>query len=203
MERTLFPVGDLGKAEVRQIARKAGFRISEKPESMEICFVPDNNYRRLIEEKIPERVREGDFITSDGAIVGRHSGYQNYTIGQRKGLGVALGKPMYVVKIDSAANIVTLGESDDLLGGELFAREMNWIRREPSVGDVFDVSIQIRHLHSGASGRIEVLPEGRVRARFYEEQRAIAPGQGVVFYEEDVVLGGGWIESSLKKGSTR
>ena len=202
LERTLFPVGDLGKEEVRQIAREAGFRIAEKPESMEICFVPDNDYRHLIEEKIPERIVEGNFVSSDGKVLGRHRGHQFYTVGQRKGLGVALGHPMYVVDIDPLENRVVLGESKELLGEELFAREMNWIRRDPVPGDVFDVSIQIRAQHSGATGQVEVLSGGRARAKFSKPQKAITPGQGVVFYEGDTALGGGWIESKREQSFT-
>lgn len=200
LNRTLFPVGDLGKDEVRRIAREAGFRISDKPESMEICFVPDNNYRRLIEAKIPDRVREGNFVSATGDVVGRHQGHQFYTVGQRKGLGVALGRPMYVVNIDAKRNTVTLGEPEDLLEGGLVARDMNWILREPSVGDVFDALVQIRHQHTGAPGRVEVLEGGRTRVRFLEPQRAVTPGQGVVFYENDAVVGGGWIEKEEKPG---
>ncbi len=196
LDRSLFPVGDLGKGEVRQIAREAGFRIADKPESMEICFVPDNNYRNLIAEKIPDRIREGDFVSPHGEVVGRHRGHQFYTIGQRKGLGVAFGEPRYVVGIDAGSNTITLGGPEDLLGGGLEARDMNWISRVPSPGEIFGASIQIRNQHSGASGNVEVLEGGGGRVRFFEPQRAITPGQGVVFYEGDVVVGGGWITSA-------
>jgi len=178
------------KSEVRAVAREAGLRIAEKPESMEICFVPENDYRKLIREKIPDRVREGAFVTTSGQAVGRHGGHQLFTVGQRKGLGVALGRPMYVVAIDAETNTVVLGEDRELERMELEAREVNWIS---APGDSFRALVKIRYNHSGAMAQVEALPDGRARVVFDEPQRAITRGQAAVFYHEDHVLGGGWI----------
>jgi len=194
LARVRFPVGGMEKAAVRETARRAGLRVAEKPESMEICFVPDNDYRRLIRERIPERVREGAFVTTRGEVVGRHGGHQLFTVGQRKGLGVALGRPMYVVAIDAEKNAVVVGEQRDLERSELTAREVNWIDANPQPGEELEATVQIRYRHPGAAGRLEVLEGGRVQATFSAPQRAVTPGQAAVFYRGDSVLGGGWIE---------
>ncbi|MBI2899418.1 MAG: tRNA 2-thiouridine(34) synthase MnmA [Planctomycetes bacterium] len=194
LARTMFPVGGMEKSEVRALAREAGLRVAEKPESMEICFVPDDDYRRLLRERIPGRLREGAFVTTSGEVVGRHGGHQLFTIGQRKGLGVALGRPAYVVAIDAESNTVVLGEERDLERANLVAREVNWIAAEPRLGDAIDAEVKIRYNHAGAEARVEPLEGGRARVVFAAPQRAIARGQAAVFYRGDEVLGGGWIE---------
>jgi tRNA-specific 2-thiouridylase len=189
LARVMFPVGEFEKTEIRAIAAEADLRIAEKPESMEICFVPDNDHRRLLRERLGDRLREGEFRARDGRVLGRHGGHQLFTIGQRKGLGVAFGQPMYVAAIEPGANVVVLSEEDEK-ARELFARDVNWVSVESWASPA---TVKIRSMHPGASARIEPLEGGRVRIEFDEPQRAITPGQAAVFYDGDLVLGGGWI----------
>jgi len=190
LARVMFPVGGYEKAEIRRIAAEAGLRIAEKPESMEICFVPDNDHRRLLREKLGDRLREGEFRSRDGAVLGTHGGHQLFTIGQRKGLGAAFGRPMYVVDIEPERNVVVLSEEDEK-DREFFARDVNWVSTEPRDAEA---DVKIRSMHAGAAALVEPLEGTRARIVFREPQRAITRGQAAVFYEGDVVLGGGWIE---------
>ena len=190
LARVMFPVGGYEKPEIRRIAAESGLRIAEKPESMEICFVPDNDHRRLLKERLGDRLREGEFRTRDGRVLGTHGGHQLFTIGQRKGLGAAFGRPMYVVDIEAVGNVVVLSEEDEK-GREFFARDVNWISTEPRA---CEANVKIRSAHAGADARVEPLEAGRVRIVFAEPQRAITRGQAAVFYEGEAVLGGGWIE---------
>ncbi|MBI2932176.1 MAG: tRNA 2-thiouridine(34) synthase MnmA [Planctomycetes bacterium] len=194
LARCVFPVGHLTKPQVREIAREAGLRIAEKPESMEICFVPDNDHRRLLRQRLGEEVRAGEFRTTRGRVVGRHPGYQLFTIGQRKGLGVALGRPVYVVAIDPSTNTVVLGDEEELKRESHDVREVNWIAVNAQPGERFEAAVKIRARHEGAPATVEALREGRARVTFHEPQRAVTPGQAAVFYRDDGVLGGGWIE---------
>lgn len=189
LARTLFPVGAHEKPAIRELAREAGLKIADKPESMEICFVPDNDHRRLLREKLGERVRPGDFVDREGRSIGTHEGHQLFTIGQRKGLGTAFGKPMYVVGIDAEGNRVTLSEEDERRA-DFEVGEVNWISSAPRAAAA---EVKIRSTHPGAPARIEPLADGKVRVRFDEPQRAVTPGQAAVFYDGDAVLGGGWI----------
>jgi tRNA-specific 2-thiouridylase len=186
----MFPVGAYEKPEIRRLAAEAGLRIAEKPESMEICFVPDNDHRRLLRERLGERLREGEFRAPDGRVLGTHGGHQLFTVGQRKGLGAAFGRPMYVVGIEAETNVVVLSEEDGK-GREFFARGVNWVSIEPRA---CDASVKIRSAHAGAAARVEPLDGERVRVVFEEPQRAITRGQAAVFYDGEVLLGGGWIE---------
>jgi tRNA-specific 2-thiouridylase len=190
LERTLFPVGDHEKPGIRRIAAEAGLGIAEKPESMEICFVPDDDHRRLLRERLGNRLRGGEFRDRSGRVLGVHGGHQLFTIGQRKGLGTAFGRPMYVVGIEAESNVVVLSEEDERRA-ELFVRDVNWISTEPRV---LAADVKIRSMHPGARARVEPLEEGRARVVFDEPQRAVTPGQAAVFYEGDLVAGGGWIE---------
>ena len=189
LARTMFPVGGYEKPALRELAREAGLKIADKPESMEICFVPDNDHRRLLREKLGDRVRPGDFLDREGRSIGGHDGHQLFTIGQRKGLGTAFGKPMYVVEIDPARNAVVLSEEDERRA-EFLVRDVNWVSTSPAA---LAADVKIRSMHAGARARIEPLEDGRVRVRFDEPQRAVTPGQAAVFYDGDVLLGGGWI----------
>ena len=186
----MFPVGGLEKPAVRELAREAGLGIAEKPESMEICFVPDDDHRRLLRERLGGRVRPGEFRSPDGRRIGTHEGHQLYTIGQRKGLGRAFGRPMYVASIRAEENVVVLSEEDEK-GRELTAREVNWVSTGPRP---CAASVKIRSMHPGAPARVEPLDGKRARVLFEEPQRAITPGQAAVFYDGDLLLGGGWIE---------
>ncbi len=194
LARCLFPVGALEKPAVRDVARRAGLAIADKPESQEICFVPSNDYRPLVKARLGDRVREGVFRSTDGDAVGRHEGHQLFTIGQRKGLGIALGKPMYVVAIEAETNTVVLGDDEDLRGGELTAEQVNWSAVDAKPGDAFEGNVKIRYNHAGAAARVEALDGNRARVTFNEPVRAITPGQAAVFYRGDDVLGGGWIK---------
>ena len=198
----MFPLGEMTKAEVRDVARRAGLATAEKAESQEICFIPDNDYRKFIEDYLDEQgTREerlpssGDIVDTAGKVLGRHDGTHRYTIGQRKGMGLAAAEPLYVVQIQRASGRVVAGTSEELLGWELFARDVNWLAiAEPS--EPVSCEARIRYRAADAPATVEALPGGRARVRFTEPQRAISPGQAVVFYDGDDVLGGGWIEAS-------
>ncbi|HKS15892.1 MAG TPA: tRNA 2-thiouridine(34) synthase MnmA [Planctomycetota bacterium] len=192
--RCLFPVGGLEKPAVRDVARRLDLRIAEKPESQEICFVPDNDHRVLLREKLGDRARPGPIVTTAGTVVGTHPGHQFFTIGQRRGLGVALGRPAYVVAIDATRNQVVVGEEAELGSLEFEAGDVNWIAEPPS--DPVRAQVKIRY--NGPAVEADVAPAGpsEVRVRFLEPQRAVTPGQAAVFYDGDDVLGGGWIKGT-------
>jgi tRNA-specific 2-thiouridylase len=190
LERVLFPVGGTPKARVRQIAAEEDLPIAGKPESMEICFVPDNDHRRLLRERLGERLRSGEFQDRQGRVLGQHGGHQLFTIGQRKGLGAAFGRPMYVVAIEPEKNVVVLSEEDERRDA-FTVREVNWVSVEPRAGRAW---VKIRSMHPGAMAHVEPLPGNRARILFAEPERAVTRGQAAVFYQEDVLLGGGWIE---------
>jgi tRNA-specific 2-thiouridylase len=193
LARCVFPVGGLEKPAVRDVARRAGLAVAEKAESQEICFVPSGDYRGIVKAKLGDRVKPGVFKTTSGDVVGSHEGHQLFTIGQRRGLGVALGRPMYVVAIEAETNTVVLGDDADLREGELIAEDVNWIAVDPAPGDRFESDVKIRYNHGGARARVDALEGGRARVVFDEAPRAITPGQAAVFYRGDEVLGGGWI----------
>jgi tRNA-specific 2-thiouridylase len=195
-----FPLGELTKEEVRQLARSVNLPVAEKPESMELCFVPNGNYVQFIHAYARESGKsvnnvEGEIVTTDGAVIGRHSGVHNYTIGQRKGLGFATGKPIYVVAIDTGNNRIVVGEDEVLRATTLEIENVNWVSiAEPS--KLLRALVKIRHKHEPAAATIEPLPGLRARICFDAPQRAITPGQAAVIYDGDVVLAGGWISGS-------
>jgi tRNA-specific 2-thiouridylase len=191
LSRCLFPVGGLTKPEVRDLARKLDLRIAEKPESQEICFVPDNDHRNLLKEKLGDRARPGELVTPDGDVLGTHPGHQFFTIGQRKGLGVALGRPAYVIAIDPDRNRVVVGAEIDLRSQEFEVEEVNWIAPTPAAP--IRATVKIRYNGPGAEAVVEAAGPGSARVVFDQPQRAVTPGQAAVFYEGDEVLGGGWI----------
>lgn len=192
LARTLFPLGDLEKAQVREIAREAGLAVSAKPESQEICFVPGNDYRRLLRSRTPNRFSIGRFTTVSGEVVGTHNGHQNFTVGQRKGLGVALGRRMYVVRIEPETNTVVLAEGDQLRRDEMVVDTVNWVSIDPPTGPL-RAAVRIRHGHAPAPASIVPESDRRVRIRFDEPAHIVTPGQAAVFYDGELVLGGGWI----------
>jgi len=195
LRRIHFPLGDLTKQEVRRIAKKHGLPTSEKEESQEICFVPDGDYASFVENKKPELVKgPGNFVKTDGTVVGRHRGIHNYTIGQRRGLGSGTGSRQYVVRIDALKNEVVLGTNDDLLRRELIVGDIHWIADKEAIDGRSNLAVQIRSAHSAAKADMELLSENAVRVIFEKPQRAIAPGQAAVFYRGEEVVGGGWIE---------
>lgn len=193
LAHTLFPLGELDKTEVRRIAEEAGLANARKPDSQDICFVPDGDYSAFLERRAGERIREGDFIDASGKPIGRHRGVTRYTIGQRRGIAVAFGKPTYVIGKNARDNTVTLGGNDELLSSSLTAREVNLISVERLDGPM-RVTAKIRY--NQAEQDAVLFPEGadRIRVDFDEPQRAIAPGQAVVFFSGDTVVGGGTIE---------
>jgi tRNA-specific 2-thiouridylase len=198
LSRSDFPLGELTKDEVRDIARQVSLPVAEKPESMELCFVPNGNYVQFIQaysraEGISLNEQEGDIVTEDGAKIGRHTGVHNYTIGQRKGLGFAAGKPIYVLAIDTEKNRIVVGEDDALRTTSLEIEGVNWISIAAPDAPVRGQA-KIRHKHEPAAATIEALTDHRARITFDAAQRAITPGQAAVFYDGDVVVCGGWIK---------
>ncbi len=187
-----FPVGALTKPEVRDKARTLGLVTAEKPESQEICFIPDDDYRSFLRARIPHAFRRGPIIDATGQVVGEHEGLANYTVGQRRGLGLALGRTLYVTALDPARNAVVVGDARDVDVETLVAEQTNWIAIERLEGPL-PVTAQIRHRHEPARATVWPLPNGRVEVRFETAQRAPAPGQSVVFYDGDLVVGGGVI----------
>lgn len=190
LKHTLFPLGNLEKSEVREIAEKAGLVNSKKPDSQDICFVPDGNYVSFIEKFTGKNVPRGTFVDMDGNILGENKGLVNYTIGQRKGLGIALGKPAYVIKKDVSANTVTLGSERDLSTLSIIVENVNLISvPDLNKGGIF--LIKTRYSEFGAYGLVKPVENGDYRVIFEFPQKKVASGQAVVFYDGDVVVGGG------------
>ncbi len=198
LSRTLFPLGGMNKPDVREEAKRTGLRVFEKPDSQEICFIPGGDYKQFLGayldeqgEKIPDTA--GELVTTSGEVIGGHGGIHNFTVGQRKGLGVATGSPLYVLEIRGDSRQVVVGSDDELLSPTLRANRLNWI----SVDDLHEskrVQAKIRHRHQPAEATIEKTGDDEVLLTFDGPQRAITPGQSVVFYDGDVVVGGGWIK---------
>jgi tRNA-specific 2-thiouridylase len=199
LSRTILPLGGYKKAEIRQMAHDMGYpELAKKSESYEICFVPDNDYRGFLKrnvEGLEDRVKDGLFVDKNGKILGKHKGYPFYTIGQRKGLDIALGKPAFVTAIDPNTNQVVLGDEDDLLKLEMQVSGINLIKYR-SIEDGMEADVKIRYKDSGNSA-ILYNNDGGIRVRFYENAKGIAPGQSAVFYEGDDVIGGGIIQKTL------
>ncbi|MFO0876334.1 MAG: tRNA 2-thiouridine(34) synthase MnmA [Gemmataceae bacterium] len=192
LPRLLFPLGGYRKEAVRALAREAGLGVADKPDSVEICFVPDGDHARLIRERRPGLATAGQFVAPDGQVLGDHDGIERFTIGQRKGLGVAMGERRYVLKIVPETNAVVLGDRADLLASELTASGVNWLIEPPT--DEIVCQAKIRYRHTAAPARV-TWDGARLRVRFDEPQSAVTPGQAVVLYQGTRVLGGGWIET--------
>lgn len=193
LNRTIFPLGELSKLEVRAHARRLGLAVCDKPESQDICFVPDGDYARLVQARRPEAVRPGLIRHVDGRILGEHPGLIHFTIGQRHGLRVALGTPIYVVRLESETNTVVVGPREALYSAEAVASQVSWLDDPPIAP--FRALAKIRYLHRPAPATVIPEPEKRVRVCFDEPQPAITPGQALVLYDGERVLGGGWIEN--------
>jgi len=200
LSRSLFPLGHLRKPEVRELARRHGLarELAEKPDSQEICFVPGGDYKKFIDAYLADRGDEppdtaGELVTADGEVIGEHGGIHNFTVGQRKGLGVATGSPLYVLEIKGDRRQVVVGADDDLYSTTLEARGVNLIP-VAEVAEPMRVTVKIRHRHAPAAAVVEQISSDSVRVTFDEPQRAITPGQAAVFYDGEVVVGGGWIE---------
>jgi tRNA-uridine 2-sulfurtransferase len=190
-----FPVGALTKDEVRATARRLGLVTADKPESQEICFVPDDDYRGYLRRRAPGMFQPGAIVDRRGSVIGTHAGIAAYTVGQRRGLGLASGRPLYVVDLDAERNTVRVGDAADLDSDRLLAEAVNFIACEPP-RTALRVEAKIRHSHRPAAATVRALEEGRAQVVFDTPQRAASPGQSVVFYDGDVVVGGGIIARS-------
>jgi tRNA-specific 2-thiouridylase len=191
----LFPVGDLRKEQVRALAREAGLGVADKPDSVEICFVPDGDHAALVRKRRPGLSTAGHIVDTSGRVLGGHDGIERFTVGQRKGLGVAGPERRYVLRIVPGDNEVVVGDHDELLAPGLLAREVNWLAAPPSGSLSCDA--KIRYRHPGVAAVVTPLDGGRARVEFSTLQPAVTPGQAVVFYDGTRVLGGGWIEAAL------
>ncbi len=192
LARTLMPVGEYSKDEVRQMAEKINLRVANKPDSQDICFVPDGDYAGFIERTLDAELPTGNFVTLDGKVLGKHKGITHYTVGQRKGLGLALGYPAFVIEIRPETNEVVIGTNEDSMSNYVRANKLNFMSI-PDLTEPMRVFAKIRYNHKGAWCTIEKTGEDEILCTFEEPQRAITPGQAVVFYDGDYVLGGGTI----------
>jgi tRNA-specific 2-thiouridylase len=198
LARSLFPLGGMRKADVRQMARDMQLAVAEKGESFEICFVPNGDYAAFMDaylrqKGVPETRAHGEIVTTDGRTLGEHSGVHRFTVGQRKGLGIATGEPLYVIATDPQSQRVTVGRNDELLRAGLTACDVNWVSIAGLQAPV-RAAVKIRNRHIAAPATLHPTSEStRVEVRFDQPQRAVTPGQAAVFYDGDMVLGGGWI----------
>jgi len=191
LAKTIFPLGEYSKEEVRKIAEENGFTIANKPDSQEVCFVPDNNHFRFIQENSITPMKKGEIVNTSGEVLGYHEGSAKYTIGQRKGLGISAKTPLFVFDIDSEKNQVVLGSNDELFSKELIATNLNWITFEKLEKEM-EVEAKIRYKAKESKARIYPIDD-KVKVVFEKPQRAITKGQSVAFYKDDIVLGGGII----------
>jgi tRNA-specific 2-thiouridylase len=197
LSRTIFPLGGMTKPQVRDLARGYGLALADKPDSQEICFVPGGDYKNFLDAYLSEQGdalpdTAGELVTSDGRIIGEHGGVHNFTVGQRKGLGVATGSPLYVLQIKGDSRQVVVGNQEDLYSKTVRTNKVNLISVD-TLDKPMTVEVKIRHRHQAAAATIEMTAKDEVVVRFLEPQRAITPGQAAVFYSDDVVVGGGWI----------
>jgi len=198
LSRTLFPLGEMTKPEVRARARTYNLVIAEKPDSQEICFVPGGDYKKFLDAYLGEQGSTerldvgGEMVTTDGTVIGEHAGVHNFTVGQRKGLGVATGSPLYVIQIKNATRQVVVGRDEELYTRTLRARRVN-LTSVSEIKEPMRLTVKIRHKHQPAVARVETAGPDEILVTFDEPQRAVTPGQAAVFYDGDVVVGGGWI----------
>ncbi|MCA9023965.1 MAG: tRNA 2-thiouridine(34) synthase MnmA [Planctomycetaceae bacterium] len=191
LDHILYPCGSYTKEEIRNVARRAGLRTADKADSQEICFIPDNDYGAFLERYRGPQDTAGQFVDTAGNVVGEHPGYQHFTIGQRRGLGITFGEPRFVVRIESETRRVVLGTKAELGRETLIADRLNWLIERPTAG--FRCEAQIRYQHRAAPCEVEFLDDDQVRVIFDSSQDGVAPGQAVVFYDGPRVMGGGWI----------
>ncbi len=193
LSRLRFPVGEHQKHEIRQIATQLGLRVADKKDSQEICFVPDQDHARLVKQHRPDADTSGEIVTTDGTVVGRHDGLENFTIGQRKGLRIAFGQRRFVIRLEPATHRVVIGTHDELARSQLTADNANWLIQPPC--KPLRCQVKIRYRSRPVDATVEVLDGNRFRATFDEPCFGVAPGQAAVCYQADRVLGGGWIQS--------
>jgi tRNA-specific 2-thiouridylase len=194
LDRILFPVGDHEKPAIRELARTAGLRVADKPDSQEICFIPDNDYVGFLRRYRGEFDTAGELVDMDGHVVGTHDGYENFTIGQRKRLGATFGEPRFVIAIEPESRRVVIGKREDLERTTLEADRLNWL--VPAIPSQFRCSAKIRYRHDAADCEVSLLDDDRLRVEFDAPQYGVTPGQALVLYDGNRVLGGGWIASN-------
>jgi tRNA-specific 2-thiouridylase len=197
LSRTMFPLGEMQKPAVREMAADHGLELAQKPDSQEICFIPGGSYSQFLKAYLDEQGRDlpdssGELVASDGEVLGHHEGIHSFTVGQRKGLGISSPNPLYVLNIHPDSHRVEVGEDAQLYTRKLTADRLNWVSI-PSPTEPIRVSIKIRHRHEPAPATLRITADDRIEAEFDEPQRAITPGQSAVFYQGDEVAGGGWI----------
>ena len=191
LSRIVFPVGGYTKAQIREMAHRAGFGVADKRDSQEICFIPDDDYVAFLEQYRGKQDTSGEMVDTSGRVVGQHEGYERFTIGQRKGLGISFGSPRFVIAIEPETKRVVIGTRDELARSSLEADHLNWLIDD--VPSLFTCRAQIRYQHKAALAQAEFVAPDRLHIQFHEPQFGIAPGQAVVLYDNDRVLGGGWI----------
>ncbi len=201
LAHALFPLGYSRKEDVRKKAMDLGLRVHDKPESQEICFIPGMDYRPFLRRRVSQGIVPGDIVDTQGRILGRHKGLPFYTIGQRKGLGLSAGRPLYVVGFDREKNLMFVGGKQEVYGSELIADRVNWIAMD-ELRQPIRVKAKIRYSHREADAIVEPSGDSTVKVEFMQPQEAITPGQAVVFYDGDIVLGGGWIKRAITTKET-
>jgi len=192
LARAIFPLGEKTKSDTREVARSCNLKTADKEESMEICFVPDNDYGGFLQQANLVQKHRGEIVDLRGQLLGHHDGIEFYTIGQRKGLGLSSPQPLYVIELDAENNRVVVGDDSALDRDEFTVDRCNWIVFDVPP-DSIEVTVKIRYNHPGTAATVTNLPDGRAKVKLYTPQRAITPGQAAVFYQDDLVLGGGWI----------
>ena len=193
LSRALMPLGGYEKDEVREVARKYQLRTAEKPESQELCFIADDNYKRFLTDRIPEKIQEGDIVDQAGRVLGEHQGIPFYTVGQRKGLGISAKTPLYVTELKVHDNTIVVGKNEDLLADTMEVEEVNLITMD-KLTEPIRAEVKIRYKDTGAPATISPLNDTEVEVKFDQPRRAVTPGQAAVFYDGDIVVGGGWIK---------
>jgi tRNA-specific 2-thiouridylase len=193
LSRALMPLGGYAKDEVREVARKYQLRTAEKPESQELCFIADDNYKRFLTDRIPEKLQAGDIVDQEGHVLGEHQGIPFYTVGQRKGLGISAKTPLYVTELKVHDNTIVVGKNEDLLADRMQVEEVNFITMD-KLTEPIRAEVKIRYKDTGAQATIRPLSDTEVEVKFDQPRRAVTPGQAAVFYDGDTVVGGGWIK---------
>jgi tRNA-uridine 2-sulfurtransferase len=196
LRHTLFPLGELRKEEVREKAFQLGLRVHDKPESQEVCFIQETSYHSFLSERLRESIEPGPILDKDGTVLGRHKGIPFYTIGQRRGLRLAKGKPLYVIQIDRGRNAIVVGGEEEVRGDTFLVDSVNWIAA-PETIPLRNAHVKIRYNHPGSEASLSPRGGGEWEVKFKSPQKAITPGQAAVFYDGETVLGGGWIKEVL------
>lgn len=197
LAHTLMPVGAFCKDEIRKMAADIGLQVANKPDSQEICFIPDNDYASFIKQEAGVNIPEGNFVDMDGQVIGRHKGITHYTVGQRKGLNLSMGKPVFVVEIRPETNEVVIGSNEDVFDRYVYAENVNFMA-VPDIEGEMRLTGKIRYAHQGAPCTVRKIDENRIECVFDEPQRAATPGQALVLYDGDIVVGGGTIIKGIK-----